>query len=141
MTQEIPKEKAKFLKRMAKQAGRSKEQTARTQNRKAAQKSQREAIAAMHSKIDREGPKKFEYSEKDLERIKRRKAQMMLPRHIKAQTALAAAAVTAEPAPHVHTAECNHAPMLEAVDAESTTVIPTETVLTPGILNEAMEKL
>lgn len=134
MTQEISKEKAKYLKRMAKKSIPNAQLAARRKNQRDAQRVQQAAIAALPKES---APFKFSYSEKDLAHIAKKKAQAMLP--MRAQAALAAAQA-AEPAPHVHTAACNHEPVLEAQDAGSTVTLDTNTEFAPEILEEAMEK-
>ena len=136
MTPEIPKAKRKYLKRAERAAKHAENLSARTRNRREAQRDQQAKIAALPKESN---TFKFTYSERDREHIAKKKMQAMLP--MRAQAALAAAALTAEPAPHQHTPECNHAPMLEAQDAESTVALDTNTPLTPEILAEAMEKL
>lgn len=135
----ISKEKAKFLKRMAKQADRSKTQTARTQNRKAAEKAQREQIAKRHAEIDKVGPSPI---------LGEIRSRMLAPPalDLNQQVALMAGTLAAqreanEAKEHVHGPDCNHKPMLEAVDAESTVIDTAPSTLTPEIVAEAMEKL
>lgn len=124
---EISKEKAKYLKRNERAAKRNAELSARRRNQRVAQKVQQAAIAEMHKKIDATGPKKFEYTDSDLARIKKNQARMMLPKGLKAQAMLAAAAVTAEPAPEQK--------VLEAAPTES----PAEAPQTPVTVEMASE--
>lgn len=117
MTQEISKQKAKYLKRAAFQTKRQTEQAARRLNKR--------TVSVPESAVPAEpNTFRFSYTENDRARIQKTKARQMMP--LRAQALMASATLAATPEPHVHTADCGH----------GTESVPgTEIVLTPEIEN------